>query len=137
MREALSRHAEEAYAELSPEQQPLAAKIFKALTEIGSSGRGVRRPATLGKLATITGAGPAAVAAVVEVFRAPGRSFLMPPAGQPLAADSTIDISHESLMRTWGRLAEWTRDEQGCGVLYRRLEQTAALAAARPGRPVA
>ena len=41
---------------------------------------------------------------MIDVFRAPGRSFLMPPHGVELDDDSVVDISHESLIRQWWRL---------------------------------
>jgi len=81
LREALSLHAEEAYRELAtPREQEVAEKLFKALTEKGADSRGVRRPVRLEEVAGLAGAEVAEVAAVVERFRAPGRSFLMPPA---------------------------------------------------------
>ncbi len=39
MSEALSRHAEEAYAELSERGRAVAEKLFKALTEKGTDNR--------------------------------------------------------------------------------------------------
>lgn len=130
LREALSRHAEEAFAEVPADRRGVAERAFKALTESGASGRGIRRPASLGQLAAIAGGSLEDLKQVVEIFRGPGRAFLMPPAEVPLSADSVIDISHESLMRTWSRLAAWTEEEKVCVLLYRRLKETAELAAA-------
>ena len=81
MGEALSRHAEEAFGELDADGQALAEKLFKALTDKGTDERGIRHPAPLGEIAELAGASEDQVAAVVETFRKPGRSFLMPPAG--------------------------------------------------------
>lgn len=132
---ALSRHAEEAYAELDPRQQELAARLFTALTDKASDARGVRRPAPLSELAALAGASVDGMAAVIENFRKPGRSFLTPPAGVPLRGSSIIDISHESLMRIWERLSVWADEEARAGQLYlnvaraaqRHEEGTAAL----------
>ena len=41
---------------------------------------------------------------MIDRFRVPGRSFLMPPADVELDDRSIIDLSHESLMRVWTRL---------------------------------
>ena len=38
---------------------------------------------------------------VIEEFRRPGRSFLMPGIHVPLNGNTTVEISHESLMRIW------------------------------------
>ena len=47
------------------------------------------------------GAGVRRSCRIVEVFRRPGRSFLMPPPSVPLGRDVVVDLSHESLMRCW------------------------------------
>ena len=126
MADALSRHAEEAYAELDPEGQKIAATLFKALTDRGTDGRGIRRLAPLAEICALTGAAESEVAAVVERFRQPGRSFLMPPASTPLTGDTVLDLSHESLMRIWDRLARWTEDEASSARLYLGVARAAA-----------
>src|SRR6202023_3186202 len=47
MREALSRHCDEAYGELDGAGQRLAEVMFKSLTDRGTDGRGIRRPVAL------------------------------------------------------------------------------------------
>lgn len=134
MSEALSRHADEAYAELNDRQQAIAEKLFKGLTEKGTDNREIRRPMEVGEICELTGADEAAVIAVVEVFRREGRSFLMPPptdaltgALVPLNRESLIDISHESLIRNWNRLKTWVDEEARSARIYRRLADTAVL----------
>lgn len=134
MAEALSRHADEAYAELNDSQQKIAEKLFKGLTEKGADNREIRRPMEVGEICDLTGADEAAVIAVVEVFRREGRSFLMPPptdaltgARIPLNRESLIDISHESLIRNWERLKKWTEEEAQSARIYKRLAETAVL----------
>ncbi|HEY3139286.1 MAG TPA: hypothetical protein VGL29_24915 [Blastocatellia bacterium] len=127
MAEALSRHADEAYQELTEPRRKLAEQILRCLTERGEDNREVRRPLTLRDICAVTEANEKDVIAVVETFRRPGRSFLMPPAGTPLTLDSLIDISHESLIRNWQRLQEWVDDEARCARTYRRLAETAVL----------
>ena len=126
MARALDQHAEKAYAELATtRQQQICEKLFKALTDKATDARGVRRPTTLGTLCALADAPAAEVTAVVEVFRKPSRSFLMPPAGDPLEADTVIDISHESLMRVWQRLMTWSDEEAQSAQMYRRLADAA------------
>ena len=127
MASALDRHAEKAYDELDERQQRLAEKAFKALTDRGTDARGVRRPTRLAALAEIAGASQAELLDVLAVFRKPSRSFLMPPAAEPATGETVIDISHESLMRVWSRLAEWTAEEATSARTYRRLADAAAL----------
>jgi hypothetical protein len=127
MQEALSRHADEAYGELDARHQKIAERMFKALTERGEDNREIRRPVTLGALAAVADATADEIKAVIEKFRQPGRSFLMPPAETLLHADTLIDISHESLIRVWKRLQQWVNEESESAATFRRLADTAAL----------
>jgi len=134
MAEALSQHADEAYAELNESQKIIAERLFRGLTEKGSDNREIRRPMEVQEICDLTGADEAAVIAVVEVFRREGRSFLMPPPTDPLTGgripltrDSLIDISHESLIRNWARLKTWVDEESHSARIYKRLAETAML----------
>ena len=125
LRQALNSHVEEAFAELDQAQQRIAEVLFRGLTERGSAERDTRRPVRLGEIADMAGVDWTQVAAVVEVFRKPGRCFLMPPAGTDLTPDRTLDISHEALIRQWRSLAGWTANEAEQAELYQRLESAA------------
>ena len=128
MAEALSRHADEAFNELPDDgHREVSEKVFKALTEKGPDNREIRRPITLGAICVITGATAAEVVTVIEAFHHPAKSFLMPPAGVELNSESLIDISHESLIRGWGRLRQWVDEEARSARTYQRLADTAAL----------
>src|SRR5215510_4977007 len=127
MQEALSRHADEAYYELDARHQKIAERMFKALTERGEDNREIRRPATLDALAAVADATADEIKAVIEKFRQPGRSFLMPPAETLLHSDTLIDISHESLIRVWNKLQQWVNEESESADTFRRLAETAAL----------
>ena len=126
MTDALSRHADEAFNELPDgRSRKIAESLFKALTERGADNREIRRPTALRDICEIAGASVPEVINVIEVFRGGGRSFLMPPAGVALQAETVIDISHESLIRNWERLKEWVRDEAEAARIYRRLAEAA------------
>lgn len=128
MTEALSQHADEAYAELADERsRQVAERIFKGLTEKGPDNREVRHPSELKELCALAEASESEAVAVVETFRKESRSFLMPPVGVPLQADSLIDVSHESLIRNWRRLKQWVGEEARSARIYRRLADTAVL----------
>ena len=128
MAEALSRHADEAFGSLTTDRdRKIAERLFKCLTERGPDNREIRRPTPLARLAAIANADPAEVIRVIDVFRAPGRSFLMPPHGVALEGDSVIDISHESLIRQWGRLRTWVDEEAESRATYLRLVEAAQL----------
>ena len=131
MTEALSRHADEAYAELDgAAERAWAERLFKTLTETTEDGHGVRRERAFGVLTGVCNASPAELTRVIDRFRAPARAFLQPPAGVPLLPDTIIDISHESLMRVWTRLIGWVEEEGRSIEIYRRLARGAAQHAA-------
>jgi len=124
---ALSVHAEEAYHEaVETGFESVAQHIFKALTDTVSDARGVRRPTSVAELAAVAGVPEADILRVVDMFRRPGRSFLMPPQTTALMPRSIVDLSHESLMRCWERLIAWAADERAAAEFYVRLSRGAA-----------
>ncbi|QSE96726.1 nSTAND1 domain-containing NTPase [Fulvivirga lutea] len=125
--EALSQHANETFDELSSRQKEIAEILFKSLTEKSSNNFGMRRPVKLSFVADLADATEEEVIEVVDHFRAPGRSFLMPPPNVRLNSDSLIEISHESLMRIWTRLKVWVDEEFESAQMYRRLSEAAAM----------
>lgn len=128
MAKALDSHADEAFGELTTErQQKICERVFKALTDKGTDARGIRRPMPLKTLCDVVGAPQEEVIPVLNVFREPSRSFLMPPITEPLEPDTVIDISHEILMRVWGKLRTWADKEAQSATTYRRLAQSAEL----------
>ncbi len=133
--DALSDHADEALAELDAAGQEVARVLFRRLAERGPGGRDTRRAARLSELAAVAAVPDAQAAAVVNVFRGEGRSFLMPPADVPLAPDTVVDITHESLIRQWKRLQDWVAQEDASAARYRRLCETARLWAAGQAAP--
>ena len=131
MANALDRHADKAFDELDTDRKRLVCgKVFKALTDMGTDSRGIRRPTSFGQLCATTGATQPEIESVVDVFRKPSRSFLMPPMPERLTSDTVIDISHESLMRVWKRLSAWAQEEAESARMYRRVHDTATLHAA-------
>lgn len=126
--EALSKHLDEVFHELpSDRHRSIAERLFKALTVKGADNRGVRRPTRLKEIIEILEAEEQEVKEVIDAFRQPGRTFLMPPAGREINREIVVDISHESLMRVWKRLQKWVEEEAQAARIYRRLAETALL----------
>ncbi len=125
LKEALSQHANEAYDMLSKREKQICETMFKALTERGSENQGIRRPTKLSTIASISGVTEDEVYRVVDKFREPGRSLLMPPYGKQLESDTVVDISHESLMRIWIRLKAWLDEESRSAEMYLKLSESA------------
>ncbi len=118
---ALSKHADEAYAEITDKK--IVRILFCNLTERGKGHRDIRRPVKLQDVADQAEVSWQQVAEVVETFRK--YSFLTPDKAQELDANSIIDISHESLIRQWQRLTEWLQQEAESVDFYKRLEDSA------------
>ena len=109
---ALDQHAEERWSCLAGDRdREVCMRLFKALTDQVTDPRGVRRPAQLSALCAVIHAEPEEVRSVIEIFRDPSCSFLVPPVPEPLGSETVIDVSHESLMRVWARLRTWLMDE--------------------------
>jgi len=125
--EALSQHANEAYSELDSKDKVICEVLFKALTEKGADNYGIRRAVRLGEIADISGVEEEELISVIERFREPGRSLLMPAANVKLHSDSIIEISHESLMRIWQRLKKWVDEESDSAQMYKRLSDAAEM----------
>jgi WD40 repeat protein/energy-coupling factor transporter ATP-binding protein EcfA2 len=124
---ALAQHANEAYEELSSRDKEIAEVLFKNITERNQLNRFMRRPCRLGLVAELAEASEEEVINVIDHFRRPGRSFLMPAANIPLHSDSMIELSHESLMRIWTKLETWVNEEHESASMYKRLSEAAAM----------
>jgi tetratricopeptide (TPR) repeat protein len=126
LRASLSLHAEEAFSETGEAGQRTTELMFRALTDTFSDPRGVRRPTSIAELASICDVPEGEVMRIVDIFRRPGRSFLMPPANVPLTSRVIVDVSHESLLRCWSRLLTWAQAERQSAAIYVRLAREAS-----------
>ena len=122
--EALSRHADEVYSELTAAQQRVAEIMFRRLTERRRGRNDTRAPARLGEVADVAQVDISEVVPVVEAFRGESRNFVTP-AEVPLERETLLDIGHESLIRQWHRLAAWVEDEAESAATFLRLIDTA------------
>jgi CHASE3 domain sensor protein len=117
---ALNEHADAVWNDLG-RRGDLAKRIFQRLTEKAQAGREVRRPATVRELADVAEVSADEVKEVVQHFRREGCNFLTSP-DRELTCDSVIDIIHESLIRRWKQLNQWTTEEAEWGQWYERVE---------------
>ena len=127
MENALSKHANEAYEELTEKEKQICKSMFMTLTEKGPDNKGIRHPARIKDIAVIAQVPDQEVIAVADRFRGSGRSFLTPPEKTRLDENTIIDISHESLMRIWDKLKTWVDEEAASVQMYLRLAEAATL----------
>ena len=135
MSHALSLHADAVFdglaegctPETAARRKSIVERLFKSLAAIGAGGTAIRRLARVQEIVEVSAASLPEVAFVIDAFRAPGQSFLMPPAGEALTPDRYVDISHESLIRNWARMKAWVEEEAESARVYERLSSTALL----------
>ncbi len=127
MSDAMSRHANEAFEELSPGGREICEKMFKSITEKGADNKGIRHPLKVSAIKSAAGCTSEELFDVIERFRITSRSFVTPREGIPLSDDSVIDLSHESIMRLWDRLRQWVDEEAQSVQMYLRLSEASAM----------
>lgn len=127
MSDAMSRHANEAFEELSLRGKEICEKTFKTIAEKGADNKGIRHPSSVKSLKSIIQCSSEELFEVVEKFRISSRSFITPRENVPLTNDSVIDLSHESLMRLWDRLKQWVDDEAAAVQMYLRLSEASSM----------
>ena len=126
---ALSQHADEVFNDL-PGLQLVVEQVFRALSERDKEGRATRRAIPFGQLVNETGMPEDDVRKVVDRFRAPDCTFLVPWLVKvPRLADGArVDVVHEALLRGWQRITStdparrgWLDVEDEDGRYYRSL----------------
>lgn len=93
-------------------------KIFTCLTKI-NDGRAVRNRASVLEIKQIIGntIDVKLIEGLVNLYREPGNTLLKPFIGKDqndsfLNDNDILDITHESLIRNWTELTEWTKQDQ-------------------------
>lgn len=119
--QALSKHADEAYKELlSPADKKIAKGLFQGLTTVDDHGRKIRHPEYLSNLSAKLNVSTSRLLEIIDRFIRDNRSFLVVyKLGD--TDDKLIDISHESLIRQWGRLGKWVDQENENATIYGKL----------------
>jgi hypothetical protein len=131
LQKALSRHADEAFAELGGDQidgelyQRIAQRLFLLLCRQTGAGVIVRNPIRANEAAAIAGVPAEDVMHVAATFAREGRNFITSSSEPQWTVDSTLDISHESLIRNWDTLKAWIKVETKYAADYAWLLQAA------------
>jgi energy-coupling factor transporter ATP-binding protein EcfA2 len=123
----LSDHADSVLKVAAPDQPRRAAveRLFRSLIDINAEGQAIRRPQFFRELVTVCGVSADSLRDIIDEFRAEGVSFITPYAPVIIDEATTVDISHESLIRSWRAIAEpqngWLRHEFEDGLVWRLL----------------
>src|SRR4030043_1206259 len=127
LQDAISLHADEVYQQLDEPLKKICKRMFQTITESGADNKGIRRPSTINDIARILKAKKEDVIKVADHFRKAKNSFITPDPSIPLIGESIIDISHEAVMRNWGKLKGWIEEESDAVQLYIRLAEASGL----------
>jgi hypothetical protein len=118
---ALGRRAEEIYSTFTPAEQELARQVLLRLVTLGEGVEDTRRR---GRQSELAGLGPAqALGAVLDGF---GQYRLLTFDRDPITREPTVEVAHEALLRTWGRLREWLDSSRANLRVQRQLAAEAA-----------
>jgi WD40 repeat protein len=131
LHEALNLHAERLYTQMSDAVKLGCEALFRAITTGMPDGTAVRRPQRLADISKWSGVPESTLVDVVKALSAPEVSFLHH--GLTLASDSTIDVTHEALMRHWIRLKKWVASEKIYSEEWQRWHARAGEYANRQG----
>ncbi len=103
---ALSRHADEVLAECAGRELAVE-QAFRALSELDREGMAIRRALRFEQLAAESGVQESDLRLILDSFRRPSCSFLVPPPSLAprIAQSDHVDIGHEALLRRWRRLS--------------------------------
>src|SRR5262249_43545507 len=104
----LSEHADSVAdrAAGDPPEHRTVEELYRALTDINAEGHAIRRPQIFRDLVAVTGTTTDRLRAILDNFRRPDVSFITPNLPETIEGETTIDISHEALIRCWLRIAE-------------------------------
>jgi hypothetical protein len=100
-------------------------RLFRSLTDINAERQAIRRPQPFRDLVALCGVSADALRGIIDEFRVQDVSFITPYAPVAIKEDTIIDISHESLIRSWQAIADpqngWLRHEFEDGLVWRTL----------------
>jgi hypothetical protein len=117
VKSALTRHGDKILDELSAEERRIAEVMFRRLVEVAEHSNRLRRPTRCGTVQKLADVPLDLVQRVVDAFRAEDASFIYA-SRQHVTADTSIDITHESLIRHWDTLDRWVRREKASYEVY-------------------
>jgi hypothetical protein len=127
---ALSKDADRALDQIkdNPELVRIARRLFLLLCDVSPDGHITRRHPAVSEVQAATGATVDQIAAVMQPFQQDDRNFLLPPVARGIDPETTLDVSHEALLRRWVLFsADWQERERADVAELRRLTDLAAL----------
>ena len=120
-------HADELYNRLDHQEKKICEKLFKSIAGKGPDNRGIRKPAMISALIPVIRCSRESLIKVIDNFRDSSGSFVSLQYNEPFGDDIIVDLTHESLISLWKRLAEWVDEEAESVKMYLRLSELSAM----------
>jgi WD40 repeat protein len=128
---SLALRAESLYGGLTGREQESARQLFLRLVTLGDGVEDTRRRVLMSELVSVVQAGAnednnareGALHRVLDLF---GRYRMLTFDRNPLTREPTVEVAHEALLRTWGRLRGWLDESRENLHVQRRLMASAA-----------
>src|SRR5262249_33881377 len=117
VRGALARRAEHVYTGLNVAEQTEARNLFLRLVTPGEGADDTRRRGSLSELLSAT-RDEAVLRAVLDRYV---RYRMLTFDREPRTGETTVEVAHEALMRSWNRFDEWLAEGREQLLLHRRL----------------
>jgi len=118
---AMARRADVALAELTPDQQAIARRIFLCLVQFGEGRPDARRQQPVSAL-RFAGKDPVLLD---RTLRHLTDRRLLTLSGEEKETDRKVDIAHEALIAGWPKLQQWIREGRDAEVTRRWIEKAA------------
>ncbi|MFQ4168290.1 nSTAND1 domain-containing NTPase [Scytonema millei] len=117
VKQALVKHAEDIYRQLSEAQQQRAQRIFLSLVRLGEGTEDTRRVATSKEVDNDNWG--------LVTYLAGSQARLVVTGRNDKSGEETVEVVHEALIREWGRLREWVDKNKERLIQKRKIEAAA------------
>jgi WD40 repeat protein len=118
----LARRADELFESLDPAAQLVSRQLFLRLVTLGEGTEDTRRRVAQVELTGLHGASET-LDSILGLY---GRHRLLTFDNDPLTREPTVEVAHEALIRSWGRLRDWLDTSRDTMRLQRRLAAAAS-----------
>jgi WD40 repeat protein/serine/threonine protein kinase len=126
VRGALARRADEIYSRLDESQQVAVRQLFLRLINLGEGTEDTRRRALLSELTNLhDSANPENGVIMKTVVDTLGQARLLTFDRDPITRTPTVEVTHEAIIREWGKLRSWLDDSRNDVRLQRALSSLA------------
>jgi WD40 repeat protein len=127
VRGALAKRADEIYDKFDKAHKEAMRQLFLRLVTLGEGTEDTRRRALLSEVTTVgTDKSKDSLAVMQSVVETLGRARLLAFDRDPITRSPTVEVTHEAIIREWGKLREWLDESRNDVRLQRALATLAS-----------